>query len=206
MVAMIDDVFRVAAEGDLGTPGQAMVAVYHYKITILVDGLDSVVGPELKAQMDLMYDILKLQWHEDVSVFNYRIENVTQDLLLSDEDASQGGVLMDDPLPWQVSALVLGRTAETRRQGRKYIGGFTEANSGAGGIIGGSAIGALNAYADLYIAEFVGVSGNEYTPGVLNVPVPPASPLTPEFAIFTSRRTVGAFRTQRSRTLKLGAS
>lgn len=201
MTVAVNDVLRSAVEGVQSTGNQAVVNVYQWQASFIADGDDDVVGNEIATQIDIMYNILESFLHDDYFALNLSILNVTQDLLLNDQPITVGGTAVGDPMPNQVTALVVGRTNIDRVQGRKYMGPFAVASANADGLIDAVTLVALASFADAYIAPFTGLSGNQYNAGVNHQ----TAPSTFVWEDFIGRRVVNGWRTQRSRTVKIAA-
>ncbi len=202
MPAFENDVLRVSAEGGNSDASQMYVNIFHWRIITLVDGTDATVGAEVKTFMDTTLTTLLSILNTNVGFTNYSIVNVTQDVILDDEVTVLTGSDASTSISSQVAALVLGRTATVRVQGRKYIGGMGEAQVDSGGKIGGAAIIVLQNFADEYINTHLGASGNEYEGGTYRPEIisPPAPPV---FTPFIGRKVMTNTRTQRSRTQRV---
>ena len=198
MVVAVDDVIRIASEGALGAAAQANVNVFHYQASTVVDDDPATVTAELKAAIESFWDDVLSILHTSWTMTNLSFENVTQDVLYDDLAISKTGTASDDALPSQVAALIIGRTSKTRVQGRKYLGGITEAGSANAGQWSTAVLTALGNAKDSYKVQINGASGNVYDPGVFN-----AVDVVP-FNGFIGGAAIQFARTQRSRTQVLG--
>lgn len=76
-----------------------------------------------------------------------------------------GGESISNPLPRQSAAVLIGRTATPRVQGRKFIGGLTE-NFQNGGVLDGVSTTALGGFADVWTDSPFIAAGVSIYPGV----------------------------------------
>jgi len=203
MTAVVLDVMKTTSRGLIAVAGQQSINVFTHEITTLVDGTDSVVLAELSAEVLAIFNTIKTSVSDQFQIVDFRVENQTQDTILGETPSTYVGSGTADPLPAQVAALVLGRTATKRVQGRKYLGGFDETDNTSGGLWVGLAVTELAAFAAAYIAPFTGLSGNIYQPGVSTRPT---FPLPIIFTAFNGSRVVPNARTQRSRTKRFAFS
>lgn len=89
----------------------------------------------------------------------------------------------DDQLPRGVAFLINARTDDPDVQGKKYLGGMTEAGVTAGLIIAATLI-QMDGFADEWTLPFVGgTSGADWIPGVWSVKNSELAPLTGTFVI-----------------------
>lgn len=203
MTVVVNDVLKTASRGLIAVAGQQSINIFTHQITTLVDGSDSVVRDELAAEILAIMTTIQLSVSDQFQIVDFRVENQTQQTILGEVPSTYIGSGTTDPLPAQVAALVLGRTAVKRVQGRKYLGGFDETDNASAGLWVGLAVTELGNFASAYVAPFTGLSGNVYDAGVSDRPIFPL-PIT--FTPFNGSRVVPNARTQRSRTKRFAFS
>lgn len=76
--------------------------------------------------------------------------------------SAAAGAASGDPLPGQIALAVTWRTAQAGRRyrGRTYLGGFSEANSAAGGFPSSTMVTAIETSATDLIADLAGISAD----------------------------------------------
>jgi len=203
MPVLEGDVLKIASRGLIASAGQRAVNVFTVQASSIIDASDDTVRDELAAEMETLFNTIQVQISNDFQIVDFSITNQTQDLLLGEVPSTFIGADIADLIPSQVAALIIGRTAVKRKQGRKFLGGWTDTDNDDGGLWVGGAVTALNAFAARYVLPFTGPSTNIYTPGVSDRPVFPL-PIT--FVPFTQGKLIPNSRTQRSRTKRFGFS
>lgn len=192
------DVVRITAEMEFGGV-EDMQNVFH---VLKVSGgtiADTLFMTDVAAQLDLMYAFLTPR-----QITDYTYEQITGQMVFGGSDLMPdtpwpvriAGVQTADALPLQVAALVAGQTTSSKKQGRKYLGGFTEIDN-VNGVIQSALATPLANFALEWITDFV-VGANTYRFGVFNV-------LSSIFTPFVAGLVLGAFRTQRRRTAGFGS-
>ena len=106
------------------------------------------------------------------------------------------GTQTADALPLQNAGLIAGQTTVSRRQGKKYLGAFTEVDN-INGVLSSTLITAIGLFGAQWIADFVD-TGQTYRWGVFNT-------ISSVFTPFVSTLILGAYRTQRRRTAGFGS-
>ena len=192
------DVVRITA-GMLFGGTEDQQNVYH---VLKVSGgsvADTVFMADVAAQLEVMYTFLVAR---QITTLSY--DQITGKKVFGGSDLMPDtswptlttGALTADGLPLPVAALIAGQTTGSRRQGRKYLGGFTEVDN-VNGVLQTTLVTAVVNYGAAWIADFVS-GGNTYRFGVFNV-------LSTVFTPFVSALILGAFRTQRRRTAGFGS-
>lgn len=198
------DVYRVAAQLLTVVGSDEQVNVFHYQQ--VGGGQDeSDVVSDMDARLGGLYSAINAHVTEGLRYVGAEIDNVTKGTkagFATDWAAALGtGDAVDEALPPQVTALILGRTLKLRVQGRKYLPLFTEAANLAGNWAPAVMI-SLGEFADLYVTFFVGGSGNSYSPGTMGRS--PSGGLG-DFTSFVESKVIAQARTQKSRYFAAGS-
>jgi len=197
---MVDDldVVRVTAEMEMDGV-EDVQNVYH---VLKVSGgpvTDTVFMDDMAAQLESMYLTFVAR-----QITSYTYNQITGQQVFGGSDIMPdvawptiiAGLSTSDALPLQVTALVAGQTTSSKKQGRKYLGGFTELDN-VNGVVQPGLTSALANYALEWITDFVS-GAHTYRFGVFNV-------LSSVFTPFVASLILGAFRTQRRRTAGFGS-
>ena len=133
-------------------------------------------------------------WDTDPATIN----NLTQDVFVGELAGELVGTGVGDVLPFQVAALVVGRTADRGHQARKYFGPFVEASNVDGIWVAGTQSNLVSAGVAWETDPVTSIDGL-YLTGVYNTRELP----TPIFRPIIGSRVIQRTRTQRSRTRKV---
>lgn len=200
MTVSAGDVIRVTARLSFWGADDCQ-NVYHIKRT---DGgadiTDGAAVLDLNAMMQGLYGNLVSRMSVNIQFDDIGYFNVTKIDPIQDGawgSLTAGTEAVTDMLPQQVAALVSAQTGIYRLGGRKYMGGFTEANHTAGGSLTIALLGALGNYAAGLISEYTGSSGT-WRAGVIKT-------LTGIWYPFVSALVNDVYWTQRRRTFGVGS-
>lgn len=152
-------------------------------LTDLDTWVDSVISPLLAHYPD--------SWDTDPS----DVLNLTQDEFVGTVSTELVGTGTGDALPFQVAALVLGKTADRGHTARKYFGPFTEASC-TDGIWTTACQDQLVLAGVAWETDPASATDGVYRTGVYNTREIP----TPIFRPIIRSKVIGRSRTQRSRT------
>lgn len=200
MTVQVDDILRAAARLTFENDEDDIVNVYHFGVS---------GGAETEAQtllnigifLDDMYQTVQGRMATDVDFQEISVKNVTQNIVLGDTPwpTLTVGALAAEQLPPQVTALVIANTLSPSRQGRKYLGGFTETDNDSG-VVGSALIANLANFAIDYVATRV-INTITYRSVIMEAPDGPLQPIHP----LETGKVITAFRTQRRRTVGRGS-
>ena len=196
----VDDILRVSAEGHIGAQNQQSINVFYLRATVVVDGADAQVIADLEGYLTAIWTHFDQHLSNDFVLINMRTENVTQQVILPDEDMNIVGQAADAILPTQTCAFSWAKTAVKRVMARKFWAGFTEAANDTNGDLVQTVKDDVKSGATEWITAFTGGSGNQYQPSVARNTQPPTLPPLWTADDLISTQTAEYWRTQRRRT------
>lgn len=204
MANELNDVFRVTATFDPKQPASEVQNIYYYQITDLVDATDPIITNEFNTLVEgLMANVAGIL-STDYNGVSTRVVNVTKRERVGVTDNNFAGTdAVGEELPAQTAGEILVPLKAQGRTARKYLGPFVE-GAQVDSFWGGAALAALQAFADAWDDPIVGVSGNQYTPGIARFVGVNLQDFTP-FPI-ASGIAVDKVHTQRRRTPGRGLS
>lgn len=199
----INDIYRCAAQMKLLDDSE-QVNVFYYKQEAGT-APDQQVLTDIDTQMGVIWTTVVDDIVEGLNFIGVEVDNLTQQTKVgfgSDYAAIlQSGNNENDPLPAQVTLLVLGITQKLRTQGRKYLPTYGENNT-IGGIWTAQTLTNAAAFAAAYVAFFVGASGNSYRAGTVHLS---GGSIPGDFNGFINNKIMPVPRTQKSRYLGVGS-
>lgn len=197
MTIAVDDLLRCFARVKHSTLSDIAANSFSVKIDTII-GTDQDVLDDVQEYIDKVFNAAPGTISSEYTGGRVTVENVTQDKFENDLTLTWAGSNAADALPPTVAALIVGRTATKRVQGRKYIVGIDQDGENNGVWIAAT-ITFLEAIADAYWNPFTGLAGTVMTPGVISGPLG-MKVLIP----FTGRSVVSSNRTMRTRTIGRG--
>lgn len=200
MPAVLNDIFRIAMNADVGVNNQSMINVFYCRINPVVDGSDATVGPEIATWLDTFYAAINADLSTDLVRNFYRVENVTQQILLPDQSIAAAGTAVGTLLPTQCAVYGFARTAVKGVRAAKYVGGYTEDANGTNGEVETAVRTRAETAFQNWVDGNVGVSGNGYVAVAARNTQPPFLPPVWTSDDLISRRVQNFWRTQRRRT------
>jgi len=125
------------------------VNIWHYKHAGASPLTDAEVMTGLASEIDGTLGFLIEDQSELLVMGLIEFYNLTQDLPMGSlpHPENTDGALATEPLPTQCAGLCTFRTADKRSVGRRYLPGFTEADSSDGGEVSVGTLANLAAYA-----------------------------------------------------------
>ena len=162
------DIVRVTAKLDMSTDD--IINVYHLKHAGSGDVTQAAFLAVVDNWLDTAYGIFDQYLSNAVDFVSIDCFNVTQDEPIGSVSwptMTSGGDSTADAYAKQVAPLVRFPTATARSQGRKFLGGFTEAQIGGGGTLSATLQSALASFGAQILAGFT-ASGEDFIPGNWN--------------------------------------
>jgi len=204
MANELNDVFRVTATYDPANAASECQNVFYYQLTDLVDATDPIITNEFNTEMEALMALVEDYFSTDYNGVSTRVVNVTKRERVGETDNEFVGLdATTNELPSPVAAEILIPLKAQGRTARKYLGPPTEVSQNMS-VLTAPALAAFQAYADRWDDPFVGVSGNQYTPGIARFNGPALQDFT-AFPIAVGRA-LDTLRTQRRRTPGRGLS
>lgn len=200
MTVEIDDILRVSCRLTFEGNEDDIVGVYHWG-TSGASETDEQTLLNIGLLMDTIYTNVNARMSTEVKYEEINVKNVTQNTVLGDTPfpVLVAGTLVAEQLPPQIACLVVASTFSPSRQGRKYLGGFTETDNDSGRL-GGALVTACANFGVDYVKTKV-QGGITYRPLIMSSP---DGPLQPVFPLLVAK-VITAFRTQRRRTVGRGS-
>lgn len=135
-------------------------------------GQADVVLPDTQTMLAILYisevltpirSYISTLWTaEGVDVYNWVAGEWA---FIGTQSWSWNGSSSADILPYQVAAVLLGKTLAKRKLGRKFIAGFTEGAS-TGASFTGAVLTALGTSALAYVTAYTSSAGSVWAPGI----------------------------------------
>ncbi len=199
----INDVYRAAAQMKLLDDSE-QVNVFYWKQEG-GNAPDQDVLTDIDNQLGVIWTTVQEDIVEGLSFIGAEVDNLTQGTKVGFA-SDYAGVLgtggeVADPLPAQVTLLVLGITQKLRTQGRKYLPTYGEPST-LGGIWVPAVLTRADEFAVAYTSFFAGVSGNSYRAGVVSLS---QGGVPGDFNGFINHKVVPIPRTQKSRYIGSGS-
>ncbi len=199
----INDVYRAAAQMKLLDDSE-QVNVFYWKQEG-GNAPDQDVLEDIDQRLGSIWTPVQDDIVAGLSFIGAEVDNLTQQTKVgfaSDYAAALGtGGENGDPLPAQVTLLVLGITQKLRTQGRKYLPTYGEPST-LGGIWVPAVLTNADAFAVQWTGFFAGNSGNSYRAGVVSLS---AGGIPGDFNGFINHKVVPIPRTQKSRYIGEGS-
>lgn len=200
MPAVLNDVIRASVKADYDFADD-VVNVFWFRLTTVIDGSDATLEVDAVAIIESLFANIAGSIGSKLAQDNVTLINKTQDEFIGEAALTTNFNGAGDVLPLQCAALVIGRTAKPRTQGRKYLGPLPEGVQQDGILTAASRI-EFDAFAAEYVAPLSPASGNVWEAGVAKLG---AGGVLVSFEPFKEGKALGAIRTQRRRTLGRGS-
>jgi len=126
---------------------------------------DEDAADDWEAYMTAMWNAVKPGISNQYSVRRFTLYKIGSADVLPTRTLGLLGTGSSDFMPIITAQQVLARTGRRRTVGRKFLFGFGE-GAYEKGVVSSGVIGAIQAYADLWIAPFGGGGGTSWQPGV----------------------------------------
>ena len=186
--------------------GSIVQNVYHYRLAGGGTLTEEEVVDEITDQLELMYAAVSVYIDQNITVnptVVYEIEWNTEDKkwetlrVLGEKLLQWTPDGLEDPLPNQCAATVSAATERPKSRGRKFLPGWGD-QSVTGGDLNAGSMGALAAYAALYVQTLIVDVAQSLIPGI---------PRSAAFAFldFTAAAINSVIGTQRQRKPGVGA-
>lgn len=156
MTVGVDDICKITATL-LFASTNVIQNVYHVK-NVGAAGVDEDDFASAAATwLDDAYTEFNPQMSDEVTYLNLNMYNITNDVPIGiyDWPVLTAGVNAGYCEPLNVAYLVAFQTGVKKSVGRKYFGGFSEANTQDGGVLDSVVYGTLGDAADILVAGFV---------------------------------------------------
>lgn len=195
----INDLLEITVKGFFGTADD-VINVFQVKITDPLTGTaDESLGWAAEWVLGI-YSTISAQLSSQYAYDEITVDNLTQGTFLGQDFAGFIGANASEPLPPQICALVMGRTAEAPVDGRKYFGVFGEdmQDGGAWNAATKANLALAGAFWKDPLTGAIGVTGQ----GQVVTKLPPAAPVGRDIVAI---KVIRDCRTQRRRTLGRGS-
>lgn len=156
MTVQINDIVRVTAKLEQG--GDDIQNVYHVKNVGSGAVADATFLASAVTWMDDCYDYMDALMGDAVDFVSVEAFNITQGAPIGEDSwdtMTSGGDAANQEYAKQCCALIRFPTATAKSQGRKFIGGLTEALLDNGGVLTGAVTTQLGLMAAEILAGFV---------------------------------------------------
>lgn len=195
----IDDILEITVKGFFGQADD-VINVFQAKITDpLMGTADEALGWSAEWILGI-FTAIKAQLSSQYAYDEITVDNLTQQTFLGQDFAGFLGDNASEPLPPQICALVMARTAEATVDGRKYFGVFGEdmQDGGAWSAVTKANLALAGQFWKDPLTGAIGVTGQ----GQVVTKLPPDPPLGRNIAAV---KVIRDCRTQRRRTLGRGS-
>jgi len=188
-----------------GVGGEDLINVLHFELVSPSSLTDAQVLSDIGEVLELIYaPMVAITWNQ-VQYADYTVKNV------STVDAPNTAVWptftvggnATQATPPSNAALILARTNVSKKQGRVFVPGLTEAEAGAG-VWSIGALTQLTIFGANLLLTHVATNGN-YRYGVVTAAVPFPKTILNSFDVPISTAVVTPIRTQRRRALGIGS-
>lgn len=161
---MPSEILKAVLKGRLAGTVETRNIFYGQVVTVLPDTRGAVAELYIADVLSPVRTYISSLWTtESIDVYNWVagewafVENIAYV-----STGSSGGEI----LPYQVAAVLLGKTLAKRKMGRKFLAGFTEAAS-VGASITGAVLVALASAALAYVSTYTSAAGSTWEPGIV---------------------------------------
>ncbi len=205
MTFLSTELIRVSARCTFGVAGDDLVNVMYFQLVSPSSLTDAQVLADIGEVLELIYAPIPVLQNVVIQYVDYTVKNETLDaapLTASWPTFTVGGAA-PELLPRQCVALVLGRTAKSRKQGRVNLGGMTEASANGSSWLA-AFLTSTGVFAANLLLLHVATNGN-YRYGVASAGVTPPRTIANSFDLPISSTVVGLVRTQRRRSPGFGS-
>ena len=204
MAFLATDLIRATARLEFGIPGPDLQNVMYFELISPSSLTDAQVLADIGEVLEIYYTTLLGSMNSQISFVDYAVKNETQDgapLVALWPTLTVGGSGLE-ALSNQLVALVVMRTAKSRKSGRVNVGGFTELNL-ASNIWAAIAITAIGNFITALLTTQVATNGN-YRYGVASAGVTPPRTILNSYDAPISGKLITNVRTQRRRSVGFG--
>lgn len=205
MTFFASDLIRVSANLSFGVGGQDLVNVMYFELVAPSSLADSQVLSDIGEVLEILYTTVQGRMNTLIQFVDYDVKNETQDTspLNSSWPVLTTGALATEALASQLVALVIMRTAQSRKFGRVNLGGFTELDNATDVWLAALLTNVGNFITQLLTTHVV-TNGN-YRYGVASQNVVPPRTIANSFDLPIAGKIIGNLRTQRRRSAGFGS-
>lgn len=199
------DLIRVSANMSFAVGGSDLVNVMYFELLSPSSLTDSQVLSDIGEVLENIYTPIQTRLNALIQFVDYDVKNDTQDQspLNSSWPTLTTGALAAEALAPQLVALVIMRTAQSRKFGRVNLGGFTETDN-ASDVWLGALLTQVGLLITQLLATHVATNGN-YRYGVASQDVVPPRDIVNSFDAPIAGKVIGSLRTQRRRSRGFGS-